>query len=759
MKRLSTSGLGRETAPRAGALFDRSPPRELLEDLLASSIVLAEDWDLLPEAARAELAACPDTDGLLERLVKHKLLTDYQVARVQAGTTFGLVLGNYRVLDKLGAGGMGVVFRAEHMRMRRQVAVKVLPLSPEQDQRILRRFLTEIRAIAQLQHPNIVAAFDAGEAANPGSNTPVLHFFVMEYVPGLDLEEYIVAGGPLPPAKACDLMHQVASALAEAHSHNLVHRDIKPSNIRITPEGQAKLLDFGLARHFPSGVTEPGVLLGTLDYMAPEQVQDAHGVDIRADLYGLGGTLYWCLTAQPPFPSTGGNVVRELSARLKQEPPSVRSKRPEVAPELDAVILRLMALNPADRYATPQAVMRALLPFLRPELRDHLILPPTGSSGDIRLDEPQRAAGTHTHRVLLVDDHRDIRTFCRCVLQAEGLRCDEADGGLAALEAVQAKAYDLVLLDIDMPDLQGTEVCRKLREAPPCAHLKVILASGGNNSDTMAKMLLAGADDFITKPFSVVQLQSRVKAALRLKDAQDRSDLLNQHLLAANHALEQSLGSRDSDLVQVRNALVLALAKLVERRASEAGAHLLRLQRYCRCLAEEAARTPHFAGQVDAHFIEMLECFAPLHDIGKVGLPDHILLKPGKLDPDERVIMQAHTLIGAETLQQVLRHHGSALAFLHMAIDIARHHHERFDGHGYPDRLSGSDIPLSARLVAVGDVYDALRSRRPYKPALSHLAALQVMTGGSTGQFDPALMPIFSRCAPQFERIFRELPD
>jgi response regulator RpfG family c-di-GMP phosphodiesterase len=234
--------------------------------------------------------------------------------------------------------------------------------------------------------------------------------------------------------------------------------------------------------------------------------------------------------------------------------------------------------------------------------------------------------------------------------------------------------------------------------------------------------------------------------------------MLNQHLLKVNHELEQSLGSRDTDLVQARNALVLALAKLVEHRASEKGMHLVRLQRYCRALAEEAARTANFSAQLDPHFIEMIECCAPLHDIGKVGLPDHILLKPGKLDADERVIMQAHTLIGAETLQEVLKLHGSALAFLRTAIDITRHHHERFDGHGYPDRLAGSDIPLAARLVALGDVYDALRSRRPYKPALSHLAALQVMTS-QTGQFDPALMPILERCAPQFERIFRELPD
>src|SRR5947209_2346208 len=162
-------------------------PQSLLKSLVAASLVLAEDWEALPAPGQEDLLGCDDPAHLLAGLVEHGLLTDYQAARIDAGTTFGLVLGNYRVLDRLGAGGMGVVFRAEHVRMRRQVAIKVLPLSPDQDQRVLRRFMTEIRAISQLQHPNIVAAIDAGEAYDPDAGGPVLHFFVMEYVPGCDL--------------------------------------------------------------------------------------------------------------------------------------------------------------------------------------------------------------------------------------------------------------------------------------------------------------------------------------------------------------------------------------------------------------------------------------------------------------------------------------------------------------------------------------------------------------------------------------------
>src|SRR5262249_21281270 len=154
-----------------------------------------------------------------------------------------------------------------------------------------------------------------------------------------------------------------------------------------------------------------------------------------------------------------------------------------------------------------------------------------------------------------------------------------------------------------------------------------------------------------------------------------------------NAELERNLNSRSSDLTSTRNALVLTLAKLVAHRDSEAGCHLHRMQRYCRCLAQEASKLPTFAGQIDENFIEMLECCAPLHDIGKVGLPDHIRLKRGKRRAEERIVMQAHTIIGADTLKSVAENQGMAQAFLHMAIDIPRHHHEKYDGTGYPDRL------------------------------------------------------------------------
>ncbi len=720
----------------------------LFEELLSSSIVFAEDFQNLSTETKERISRCSDRKELWRLLLDFHLITEYQVDRIEAGKTYGLVLGQYRVLDRIGAGGMGVVFRAEHVDMRRQVAIKVLPLYAEQDPRIHSRFLTEIRVVAQLQHPNIVTAMDSGTVSAP--NEVSLRYFVMELVQGEDLEESVNLKGPLSPAKACDIIHQIAAALGEAHKHNLVHRDIKPSNIRLTLEGQAKLLDFGLTRRFSHRMTEQGMILGTLDFMAPEQTCDAGAVDIRADIYALGGTLFWCLTGKTPFDQKE-NLIAQITQRQTQPPPSVRVHRPEISLELDENIRRMMAVNPAERYATPQQVMRALLPFLRPEMGEVLLPAPARSSHDFNQAGEQQ--------VLIVDDQAQVAKFCRLALEGAGLRCDEAPDGPTALKMAREKRYDLVLLDVQLPGMEGPIVCQNLRENAPSSNMKIIMMSGQATPDEMARMLLKGSDDYLSKPISMVQLHGKVKAALRLKEAQDRAEFLRARLLEVNGKLEQSLGARDGDLIRIRNGLVQALAKLVQRREGEYGDHLARMERYARCLAEEAAKTSVFAGQIDPAFIDLLACCAPLHDIGKVGLPDHILLKPGKLDSNERILMQTHTTIGSDMLKSVMQQHGESMAFLQMAADIARHHHEHYDGNGYPDKLVGASIPLSARIVAILDVYDALRSRRSYKPALSPSSALEVMSKVCAGQFDPELLHIFVRNASQIERIFRESPD
>ncbi len=739
--------LTRESLPSKDRSND-SPAQSLLNELLRSSIVLVEDWEQLPPTSLREIEQCSDAEDLLSLLLKNKLVTDYQAARISAGKTFGLMLGNYRVLDRLGAGGMGVVFRGEHKELRRNVAIKVLTESSADVSTAQRRFMVEMRAIAELRHPNIVGAIDSGHVISRDPQNPNLRYFVMEHVPGQDLEQYVIEQGPLAVEEACDLVRQIASALLEAQRCNLVHRDIKPSNIRRTPSGTAKLLDFGLARPKDHRVTEPGTLLGTLDYVAPEQARDAASVDIRADIYSLGATLYWCLAQKPPF-KYHENPVQQLAARLTEPPPSIREIRPDVAKELDSVIRRMMAADVDDRYPTPQAVIDALDRFVQPELPEHLLQPTKSRKTQLEGE---------LERILIVDDYADVRDFCQMALMSNDRQCDVAGTAAETLDMLK-NPYDLIVLDVDLPGMTGAELCEHLRNTPPCPNLKIIMCSGRADGDELARILMAGADDYLTKPISLTQLQGRVAAALRLKKAQDRADALNRHLQAVNQELERSLGDRDHELIKSRNSLVLALSRLVGSRSDENSKHELRMPRYCRALAEEAASLTAFEGQIDENFIDLLECCAPLHDIGKVGLPDHILLKPGKLEPDERMLMQTHTVIGCDTLREIAREQGFSLAFLDMAADIARHHHERFDGEGYPDGLAGDEIPLAARIVAIADVYDALRTRRSYKPALSHQATVKLMTGLSKGQFDAALMEAFDRAVVTFERIFQDYCD
>ena len=314
-----------------------SVSHDFIDELLAQSFVHTEDWKLLPQHVQTRMLACSDRRQILALMVEHRLLTEYQTARITAGTTFGLVLGNYRILERLGAGGMAVVFKAEHVEMRHTVAVKVLPLVSGQDERLQSRFTSEMRIVARLRHPNIVGAVDAGRTLSDGPDATVLWYLVMEYVPGLDLEGYVSAQGPLTTIKACNLIYQAASALEEINRFQLVHRDIKPSNIMVTPEDQAKLLDFGLSRQMDIRVTQPGTLLGTIDYMAPEQARDASSVDIRADIYGLGATLFWCLTGRAPHQDARSDMDR--LSRFQQPPPSAlragtasRQSRPRWTP-------------------------------------------------------------------------------------------------------------------------------------------------------------------------------------------------------------------------------------------------------------------------------------------------------------------------------------------------------------------------------------------------------------------------------------------
>jgi WD40 repeat protein len=265
----------------------------------------------------------------------------------------------YRIMGVLGSGGMGAVYKAEHLLMQRLVALKVVGRELLQKPAAVERFLFEVKAAAKLAHPNIVHAYDAERAGD-------LHFLVMEYVEGESLAQRLAERGPLPVAEACSHARQAALGLQHAHERGMVHRDIKPHNLMRTPEGRVKILDFGLARFVSEntrteGLTAPGVVMGTPDYIAPEQATDSRHADIRADVYSLGCTLYHLLAGRPPFPRE--SALEKLMAHTGEEPEPLTAVRTDVPPGLAAVVGRMMAKDPAARFQTPAEVAHALEPF------------------------------------------------------------------------------------------------------------------------------------------------------------------------------------------------------------------------------------------------------------------------------------------------------------------------------------------------------------------------------------------------------------
>jgi response regulator RpfG family c-di-GMP phosphodiesterase/tRNA A-37 threonylcarbamoyl transferase component Bud32 len=685
------------------------------------------------------LSECNSPERLGRVLVQASLLTDYQLGRVLSGDTHGLVLGNYRVLEALASGGMGVVFVAEHALMKRRVAVKVLPVDEDCPHSVRERFYAEMRVLAELHHPNIVLAFDAGEvrAAEPG--LPQLVYLVMELIEGGDLERHVLRRGRCSVAEACDYVRQAACGLQAAHDRHLVHRDLKPSNILLTPGGQAKLVDFGLARQFFSRLTDPRALLGSVEFMPPEQSHDPSAVGREADVYGLGATLFWLMTGEPPYPFAP-SVGAALRALQQHPPRKLRSLRPDAPVALEALLERMLDRNPVRRPESPLSVMNALAPFVQ------------ASACTAR----SAAASAASPRALIVDDEDNVRLLHGVLLRSEGIECDEAHDGQTALSLTEANSYDLVLLDLCLPDVDGFEVCRRMRERSPTSNMKILIVSGAADHDELSAALPRGADDYVVKPFRPQQLRARVQHALRLKSAQDRSLVLTEQLREVNRQLHQSLQARGEDVRRAHDALLFTMAKMAESRDGETPGHLRRLQYYSRVLALEAAKAPPWAGLVDDRFLDALERCVPLHDIGKIGLPDEVLLKPAALDQAERLLMQTHPLIGDRILEALGREHGGSLEFLATARPIVRHHHERWDGRGYPDRLAAEAIPPAARLVAVADVYDALRRRRLHKPAMSHAEAVRILFH-SPGQFDPTLLAALTQCAQDWEHIYSDV--
>jgi putative two-component system response regulator len=354
--------------------------------------------------------------------------------------------------------------------------------------------------------------------------------------------------------------------------------------------------------------------------------------------------------------------------------------------------------------------------------------------------------------ILVVDDTPDNIDLLCAVLE-DDYRTKIAVNGERALKIANGESKpDLILLDIMMPGMSGYEVCKALKANPDTRDIPVIFVTAMSEVVDEQLGLGLGAADYITKPISAPIVLARIKTQLQMKRVHD---FLRDH----NQFLETEIQRRTREIVALQDVTIHTMASLAETRDSETGNHIRRTAYYVKTLAEKLRGNPRFSAFLTDANIELLFKSAPLHDIGKVGIPDRILLKPGRFEGNEMEIMKTHTTIGRDAIEQAERELGTTVDFLKYAKEIAYGHQEKWDGSGYPEGLSGDDIPISARLMAVADVYDALISRRVYKDGMSHEAAVVIITEGRGKHFDPDMVDAFLELQADFIDIAKRYAD
>lgn len=344
------------------------------------------------------------------------------------------------------------------------------------------------------------------------------------------------------------------------------------------------------------------------------------------------------------------------------------------------------------------------------------------------------------YNILVVDDTPANLKLLTEMLQGQGYNIRPARNGKLALKAAAHDPPDLILLDINMPEMNGYEVCQNLKADERLREIPILFISALEETVDKLKAFSVGGLDYITKPFEFEEVNARVETHLKLRQFQVQLEILVQEQVKEIHDSQMST--------------IFALAKLAESRDDETGKHIERVQLYCKSLVVKLGETSRYKRSINEDYIDNLHQASPLHDIGKVGISDNVLLKPGKLTAEEYEIIKTHTVIGAQTLESVIATYPKN-AFVNMGIAIARSHHEKWDGSGYPDGLMGEDIPLSARIMAVSDAYDALRSKRPYKGAFPHKKSVDIITKDSGSHFDPEIVIAFL----EIEGVFKEISD
>lgn len=345
--------------------------------------------------------------------------------------------------------------------------------------------------------------------------------------------------------------------------------------------------------------------------------------------------------------------------------------------------------------------------------------------------------------VLIVDDEPvNIKILSELLSSEYAIRA--AKNGEKALKIINSsEPPDLVLLDIVMPGMDGYEVCKKIKSNPDTHDIPVIFLTAKTNRKDEEKCFTLGASDFITKPISPPIVHARVNSQMQMKKVRD-------FLVDKNEFLEKEVSKRTAELSHIQDVTIFALASLAETRDNETGGHIKRTQHYVRLLAEGLSEHPRLKDHLTEKIIDLYFKTAPLHDIGKVGIPDHILLKPGKLTAEEFEIMKSHTRIGRNAILNAEKFLKAPAPFLFYAREMAFTHHEKWNGTGYPMKISGDHIPLSGRIMAVADVYDALITERVYKSAVPHDEAVKIIKEESGKHFDPAVVDVFLDVAGKF---------
>lgn len=351
--------------------------------------------------------------------------------------------------------------------------------------------------------------------------------------------------------------------------------------------------------------------------------------------------------------------------------------------------------------------------------------------------------------ILIVDDQEINLKVLELLLKKENYNVTCAKSAQEALDVILNEPddyFDLILSDINMPTMSGFELCNTLKNddiyTKKCKATPLIFISALTSADDIEHGFEVGAVDYITKPFNAKEVSLRVHSQVRIR-------IMQHQLKDYSETLEKKVKMQVAQIARTQMATIFSLAKLAQSRDDDTGRHLERVQVFCKILSEELRKMPEFKDKITDEFIEDIFQASPLHDIGKVGISDLILLKPGKLTDEEYEIMKTHTQIGAKTLEDV-NHRFAGNSFIETGILIARYHHERYDGSGYPVGLSGEEIPLCARIMSIADVYDALKTKRAYKEAFSQEKCIQIIQEGSGTQFDPKLVQAFLNVADKF---------